>query len=79
MNLMVQVPRHSSSIDFCVKTTNVKASLHLHVEKIQIQCISIFLITFYFEWLFVTEIEIMALLQFMVFFIGFSNLKNTQK
>jgi hypothetical protein len=67
MNLMVQVPRHPSSINFFVKTTNVKASLHLHVKKIQNQSISIFLIAFYFEWLFVNGMEVMSLLQFMVF------------
>jgi hypothetical protein len=75
----VQILRHPSSIDFCVKTTNVKASLHLHVKKIQKHCISIFLITFYFEWLSVNEIEVMSLLEFMVFLTGFFNLKNTQK
>jgi hypothetical protein len=53
---MVQVPRHPSSINFFIKTTNVKASL-LHVKKIQNQSTSIFLITFYFEWFFVNGLK----------------------
>jgi hypothetical protein len=55
MNFYGQMPRHPTLLDFYVKIMKVKVSLHLHVKKIKFKCISILLITPYFEfkWLFV--------------------------
>ncbi len=47
---LVQIPKHSSSMKFYVKTTKVKNKFTFTCEEIQNQCILNLFITLYFEF-----------------------------